>query len=469
MILRRFLCPQVTLLRAQLPLTSSHRRSATQREAVSAEEWEHLQQELPPQELLRHVRTKELQPEGADSEDVKVPGDSFGIMNNRVVFHKPVPRPTHTGELRELFPDGLHPHKYIRPAVLQRLCGQYGLKTAQAAELFHECDGNMNVLVKTLLDRKIIGSAPFGAFSLVAMESYVPETFCFVNFSLPSFEATQDEAVLEGIHELVLSAAELPMDTPQNQLIAKFMEWTVEDGTACKDLMKSLDISATAVMLLPFGEYSAQGYALLNPLDSLGFPNIGCGAAACSLDLRTGIHNRFRFHVERMADNVSEHVVREHLHFGQEDHLLRQMYWFNPEYSVEEFLRFKENLLQPSASIYEMRYAVMMASSYGLPHYRNIVEMEKLKVAQHKHEKHYEHLTVPGSYLTSDKSQLQTVSSGGGGANNAGSYLHRETNKRQDRDTGLRAATASVSDTLADSIQRHGDFALRRFYRNNFH
>jgi hypothetical protein len=451
-----------------LALISTLRGHATPRSELTQQEWDHLQQEPAPRELLRQVRCHNELPKNVESEELKVPGDSFGIMHNRVTFQKPVPRPTHTGEMAKHFPPGLDPRHYMHPTVLKRLCGQYGLTEGYTVELFRECSGDLNLFVQMLVERKKIASAPFGAFSLVALESYVPETFCFVSFTLPSFEATRDESLLEAVHELVLSAAEMPMDTPQNQLVQKFLDWTADDGTSCSDLMKSFDIAPTAVLFLPHGEYSAQGFAMLHPLDALGFPNIGCGAAACCLDLRTGIHNRFRFHVERMADNVSEHVLNEQLHMGQEDHMLRQAYWFNPEYSVEEFLRFKENLLQPSASIFEMRYGVMLASSYGLPHFRNIVEMEKLKVAQHKHEKHYEDMALTGSYMTSDRSQLQTAAASSS-ATTAGSFMHRQTTATKDADTGLRAATAAVSDTLAESIQRHGDYALKRFYRNNFH
>jgi hypothetical protein len=456
-----------TFTRPKATLATARRRHAVTPQHMTKDEYEYLQKELPPRELLRQVRTKDKEPSSVDNEEQMVPGDSFGIMQNRTVFQKPVARPVYGPDLAVHFPEGLPPVDYIHPAILRRLCGQYALSVDYAVGLFREVEGDMNVLVQTLLERKKIPSAPFGAFSVVAMESYVPENFCFVNFTLPSFEASRDEQVLEAIHELILSAAELPIDLPPAQLLPKFMDWTVESGERCDEVMASFDISATAVQLLAHGEYSAQGFTVLKPLDELGFPNIGCGAAACCLDLRTGIHNRFRFHVERLADSVSEHVLREQVHFGQDDHILRQKFWFNPEYSVEEQIRYKENLLQPSATIYEMRYGVMLSSSYGLKPFRNIVEMEKLKIAQHKYDKHHEDLPTMGSRFTADGANLQTTATAGGGV--SGSTMHRESNAQKDKDTGLRTNTAPITDMMATTMQRHGDYALRRFYRNNFH
>lgn len=462
--MRRFLSASP---RQSISLATSRRRHAVSLQQASKDEFEFLQKELPPRELVRQVRTNDKGPKGVDGEEAMAAGDAFGIMNNRTVFQKPVARPSYGADLAEFFPEGLHPTEYIRPEIVKRLCGQYGLTPEYAIGIFREVQGDMNVLVQTLLERKKIATVPFGSFSLVAMESYVPENFCFVNFTLPSFEATRNEEVLEAIHELVLSAAELPIDLPPAQLLSKFMDWTVETEERCDEVMASYDISATAVQLLAHGEYSAQGFAVLNPLEELGFPNIGCGAAACCLDLRTGIHKRFRFHVERLADSISEHVLREQVHFGQEDHLLRQKLWFNPEYSVEEQIRFKENLLQPSASVYEMRYGVMLSSSFGLKPFRNIVELEKLKIAQHKNDKNHEDPTTTGSRFTADGASLQTTAAAVGG--NAGSTMHRGMSYNVDKDTGLRTNSAPVTDRMAESMQRHGDYALRRFYRNNFH
>src|SRR3989338_7605105 len=106
------------------------------------------------------------------------------------------------------------------------------------------------------------------------------------------------------------------------------------------------------------------------------------------MDLRSGIHKRFRFHAERNADSIAELLVREQMHFDQwYVNFLRQSFWFNPEYSVEDFIRYKESLLMPSATIFEVRTAVILHNCGGRRGYRNIAEIEKVKIAQHKLEK----------------------------------------------------------------------------------
>ncbi|EAN99687.1 hypothetical protein TcCL_ESM01896 [Trypanosoma cruzi] len=435
-------------------------------DALTEEERRHLEQELPPRELLREFRTKDQPPDGEGDDDVKVPGDSFGIMRNRVVFYRPIPREVHAGALGELFPEGCHPMRSVNAATLRRLCGRFGVSLEEAAAAMLEAELDINVAVDLLVRRKGI-KAPFGSFGLVGFENYAPETFCMVNFILPSFEATRDDEVLDAIHELTLSAAELPLDITKEELLNKFLNhWTIEDGRNCREVMNSFDITAQSIVMLPYGEYSVQGFYIFNPVKE-DVPNIGTGAAACCLDLRTGIHNRFRFHVERVADSVSEHVLRELVHYGQNIHLLRQAYWFKPDYSVEEYIRFKESLLQPSASIFEMRYAVLTAAPYGLEGYRNLVEMEKLKVAQHKYEKHYEDFISPGKWLTSDNAQLQTVAAGSGDA--PGSILHMQTNTPSISKTAMETRTAPLRHVLEKSIQAHGDRVFDRFYRMNYH
>lgn len=435
-------------------------------DALTEEERRYLTQELPPRELLTSLRSKDQPPTNSGEDDMHVPGDSFGIMRNRVVFYSPIPRPMYAGELNELFPVGCHPLRCVNPSTLRRLCGRYGVRLREAAAAMLEAELDINKAVDILVRRKEMKPS-FGSFGLVGFEAYAPEVFCFVRFALPSFEATRDDDVLDAIHELTLSAAELPLDLPQRLLVDKFVNhWTIENGESCKDVLNSFDMTVQEIIMLPYGDYSAQGFYVFHPVKE-ETPNIGTAAAACCLDLRTGIHNRFRFHVERVADSVSEHVLRELLHYGQEVHTLRQAYWFRPEYSVEEYIRFKESLLQPSASIFEMRYAVLAAGPYGLAGYRNLVEMEKLKVAQHKHEKHYEDFTSPGSWLTSDHAQLQTVAAGGGDA--PGAVMHKQTNSRDTAGTAMETRAGPLRRVLQESIQAHGDRVFERFYRKNYH
>jgi hypothetical protein len=397
-----------------------------------------------------------------------VPGDSFGIMQNRVAFYKPIPRQVLPGRVGELMPLSTHPYEAYNQDTVRLLCGRYGVKVDDAVRALREAKGDIN-LTTELLERWFDIEVGFGSYGVVCLESYAPETFCLVSYNLPTFASTQDDNVLDAIHELTLSAAELPLDTPRGRLVDKLVNhWTTEDDVPCGDVLRAYDITVQNVLLLPFGDYGVQGFHVLMPVKE-ETPNIGLGAAACCMDLRTGIHNRFRFHVERIADSVSEHVLQEMLHYNQGVHLLRQPYWFRPEYSVEEFIRFKESLLQPSASMFEMRYAFMFAPQYGLPHYRNVVEMEKLKIAQHKYEKHYEDFTAPGKWLTSDNAQLQTVVAGSGGSNAPGGAMHNHTNDVDSIRTAMETRTGPLRRTLEQSMQAHGDRVFHRFYRNNMH
>eukprot|EP00796_Vickermania_ingenoplastis_P006166 gene6166-4444_t len=388
-------------------------RCATSRADVSEEEMRHLDQELPPRELLSELRSD---PDAVE-EEIKVPGDSFGIMRNRVAFYRPIPRsPPRVGPLAALMPSSTHPYQCYNEKTIRHLRSRFGVPPHVALEALRLADGDINRAVQTL---ELSHGTPmqFGAYGVVCLESYAPETFCLVSFNLESLDAVQDDHTLDVIHELTLSAAELPLDIPRDQLMDKFCrDWTTEDGTPCGQLLEEYNLSLSKIVLLPHGEYSAHGFHVLNPVkDSV--PNIGTAVAACCLDLRTGIHNRFRFHVERIADSFSEHLLQEMLHYDQDVHVLRQPFWFRPEYSVEEYIRFKESLLQPSASIFEMRYGFLFSQMHNLPSYCNVVEMEKLKIAQHKHEKHYEDFTAPGRWVTSDGANLQTVAAGGGGSN----------------------------------------------------
>ncbi|KPA86600.1 putative mitochondrial hypothetical protein [Leptomonas pyrrhocoris] len=464
-------CPTAATVTAATVFTSTiahHRCFVRSRQDVTEAERQHLEQELPPRELLREMRTSDRAP-GEDAEDdIKVPGDSFGIMQNRVAFYKPIPRQVPPGPLGELMPVGTHPYEAYNQDTVRLLCSRYGVKVADAVKALREAKGDIN-LATELLERWFDIEVGFGSYGVVCLESYAPETFCLVSFNLPTYASTQNDEVLDVIHELTLSAAEMPLDTPRGRLVDKFVNhWTTEDDVPCGDVLKACDITVQSILLLPFGDYGVQGFHVLKPVKD-DAPNIGLAAAACCMDLRTGIHNRFRFHVERMADSVSEHVLQEMLHYNQGVHVLRQPYWFRPEYSVEEFLRFKESLLQPSASTFEMRYAFMFAPQYGLPHYRNIVEMEKLKIAQHKYEKHYEDFTAPGKWLTSDNAQLQTVAAGSGGSNAPGGAMHNNTNNVDSIRTAMETRAGPLRRTLEKSMQAHGDRVFNRFYRNNAH
>lgn len=438
------------------------------RSGVSEEEMAHLDQEIPPRDLLTELRTTDASPND-DEGEVTIPGDSFGIMRNRVAFYKPIPRSEMHGRAGELMPPGIHPYLCVNQKTINLLCGRYGVSVDDAVHAMRESQGDINVATKILEDFKGEGEFGFGSYGVVCMESYAPETFCLVSYNLRNFAATTDDDVLDVIHELTLSAAELPLDVPRAKLVDKFVNhWSIEDETPVRDILEEFDITVKEIVLLPFGDYGVQGFHILHPVkpDS---PNIGTAASACCMDLRTGIHNRFRFHVERIADSVSEHVLRETVHYSQGVHVLRQPYWFRPEYSVEEFIRFKESLLQPSASTYEMRYAAVFAPQYGIEGYRNIVEAEKLKIAQHKYEKHYEDFTAPGNWITSDGAQLQTVAAGSGGANAPGGALHSETNEAGAVANAMETRTGPLRRTLEKSIQAHGDRVFARFYRNNYH
>lgn len=457
------------LLAAAPPLLCKTRRyRADSSDALSEEEIEYLDQELPPRELLNELHSPNAAPGDETEEDIKVPGDSFGILRNRVVFYRPVDREKKSGKLGELLGTDTHPLLCVNPETVRLLCGRYGVSVEDAVTAMQMTEGDINAATYAL-QRRYKLDLSFGSYGLVCLESYAPETFCLVSYNLPSYESTQNDDVLDAIHELTLSAAELPMDTPRRELIDKLVHhWTIDDGTPCGEVLKAMDITVKEVVLLPFGDYSVQGFHIHQPVKE-DVPNIGTAAAACCLDLRTGIHNRFRFHVERIADCVSEHVLQEMIHYHQRVHLLRQPYWFKPEYSVEEFIRFKESLLQPSAATFEMRYAACFAPQYGLSAFRNLVEMEKLRIAQHKYEKHYEDFTGPSKWLTSDNAQLQTVVAATGGPVSGGAAMHLETNNPQTAHTAMETRVAPLRDTLAQSMQAHGDRVFSRFYRNNYH
>lgn len=447
----------------------SSRSFFSTREGLTEEEEKHLNQELPPREMLSNLgKESKGSANLEDDESIKIPGDSFGIMRNRVTFYRPIPVRPFSADLERVMPvSSTHRNECFNELTVRHLGARFGVSSELVVNALRMEKGNINGAVKHL--EECCGPAmKFGSFGVVCLESYAPEAFCLASYNLSSFDATQDDEILDALHELTLSAAELPLDTPRDELLNRFLtDWTIESGELCRDVLEKCDVTVSRIVLLPFGDYSVQGFHVLDPVKE-SVPNIGTAAAACCLDLRTGIHNRFRFHVEKIADTISDHVLHEMIHYNQGVHLLRQPFWFHPSYSVEEYIRFKESLLQPSASTFEMRYAFLFSQMYNLPSYCNVVEMEKLKVAQHKYEKHYEDFTAPGKWITSDGANLQTVVAAGGGSNAPGGIMHYHSNEAHTIHTAMETRAAPLRKTLAESIQRHGDRVFSRFYRNNY-
>ena len=430
------------------PITASLRTAAVARPMSKfSTEQEFLDQELPDPDF-----------EGAEPSNVAVEGDAFGITASRQTFLRPsnrylaMPPP-----FRDMFHD-CHPQLVMNPAILRNWSSRFGLPYEEIVGRFAEAGRNPNLFLRDLAEDK--GPAIIGpnAYGVVAVEKYDPETFCLLSLSCPSYECTQNEEVLEAIHEVVLSAAEIPVDCPRNAVVDKLMggEWAVEGGDQCRDVLRAHGIGVVDCVLLPYGDYSAQGFAVADPVHE-DFPNIGTSAAATCLDLRTGIHNRFRFHVERIADSVADHVISEAIHFGQPEHILRQSYWFKPSYSVEEFIRFKERLLQPSANIFEMRYTVATHHAFNLRPYRNVVEMEKLQIQQHKFEKNYEEYAGGDTTPTSSGYQASSAMMG----MSSGAAFSR-------RDESLEERTSMWRNTMKDGLHKRNDRLFGHFYSNRF-
>lgn len=439
--LRRWTCRRLPFVHSSVST-----RWQSSQQPLSSLEADVLNQELPPRD------------EYEAEKEVNIPGDSYGILRNRVPFYYPIPRTVYGGPLGDLMPAETPQAECYNAGTIQYLAARFNAGVETVLRSLQEARGDINVAVQLLEQRCGGPCMQFGAYGLVCMESYAPETFCLVSFSLPTFESTRDDAVLDVLHELTLSAAEIPLDVPRRELVDRLTNhWTTDDGTPCRDLLEEYNITVNHIVLLPHGDYGAQGFFVLHPVKE-STPNIGTAVGATCIDLRTGIHNRFRFHVERIADSLSEHVVEEMVHYNQGVHILRQPYWLRPEYSVEEYIRFKESLLQPSALTLELRYSFLFAQMYNLPTHSNVVEMEKLKIAQYKLEKHYEDSSGPGSFLTSDKKELQTVSSGAGAMTPGGAMTYDQ------HSAGKKKRPSSAGEEL----RRHGDRALERFYRNNY-
>lgn len=387
--------------------------------------------------------------------NVPIPGDSFGITATRQTFLRPsnryakMPNP-----FKELF-RGRHPQECVNPSVLRNLSARFALSYQEAAERMVEANMDPNLFLKDLESDQRSFISP-NSYGLVAVEKYDPETFCLLSVSCPTFESTRDPAVLEALHEVVLSAAEIPVDVPRHGVVDKLLgEWTTESGDLCADVLKQYGLGVVDCILLPYGDYSAQGFGLNHASED--FPNIGTAASASCLDLRTGIHNRFRFHVERIADSVCDHAIHEAMHFGQQEHLLRQSYWFKPSYSVEEFIRFKERLLQPSANIFELRYALLMHPLFNLKGYRNVVEMEKLAIQQHRFEKNYEEFAGADKVVTTE-GNLQIMSSLDGQPQ--GSTFSRHES--------LQTKVGVWHTVMKDGLQKREDRLFGHFYTNHY-
>lgn len=408
---------------------------------------EYLDQELPDPDL-----------EGSEPA-VPVPGDSFGITASRQTFLRPsdryfcMPAP-----FKEMF-KGVHPQQCVNPTIIKHLSSRFSLHYNEVSQRLVEAGMDPNLFLKDLAEDR--GSECLGpnAYGLVALEKYDPETFCLLSVSCSSFESTRDPEVLEAIHEVVLSAAEIPVDCARSGVVDRLAgDWTVESGERCRSVLKDHGVNIVDCILLPFGDYSAQGFSVMHPV-SEDFPNIGVGASAACLDLRTGIHNRFRFHVERIADSVCDHVLWEAVHFGQNEHILKQSYWFKPSYSVEEFIRFKERLLQPSASIFELRYAALMHPLLNVRGYRNIVEMEKLQLQQHKFEKNYEEFAGAEKMSMTHDGMLQAQSAIMG--TSSGSTFSKT-------DTSLEQKSSEWQALMRDGLQKRNDRLFGKFYVNRF-
>lgn len=382
----------------------------------------------------------------------RVPGDSFGTETARTSFLRPVQRPEPTDEkISKLF-KGFPPEQRFNTQILSQFKGKLNVDAEDAVNCLREVNGDLNECLRLLQERRSL-NIPFGSFGLTALEMYKPETFCLVRFRVPSYDATKDERLLEAIHEITLSAAEIPLDVPKKALVDKLMSWTTEDETPIHKILAEFGMSITDVVLLPLGDYSVHGFFVLNPKKD--FPNIGTAASCLCLDLRDGIHNRLRHVAERMADSLSEHVLLEQFHIGQDAHFLRQKYWFQPEYSVEEFYRFREKAMAPSFQIFETRYAVMQHPFTELVSHRNLVENEKLKVTQYRHSRHYE------EYQKCARARDDT-----------GNIMAEIVDVGPSQSSRMYSENDQLEEAIHSSKKHLGEHSLRifdKFYRNNLY
>lgn len=396
-------------------------------------------------------------PEGTDR-DGNVPGDSYGLYETRQIFTQPVPRHlSRSGVAAELFNDDTPPNKCVSAALMARFAKHCGITEKQAAHVIIATDFNLNDAL-ALLEAKGIAIPP-NSYSLTAVEMYEPECFSIVTFSLPSIDMVEDPDVHDAMHELVLSAAEMPPDSTREELTHRFnTEWTTESDENCGEVMARFGAKATGVLMLPLGDYSTNGMHVMHPVSEAA-PNIGTSVCAVSIELKTGVHSRFRFHAERIADTVAEHVAHEATHYGQPVHILKQPFWWNPNYSVEDFVRYKEALLQPSALMHEMRYAYAPHGCAGVEPYRNMVELEALKSMQFKLGKHYKENATPGNVFTQSGNTVINASMGneGSGYGKPEEMEHFSDIARMERVALSEAGVITKSERI-----------WRKFYTNNF-
>lgn len=404
-----------------------------------------------------------------------IPGDSMGTLEHRSLFTVPTPRrPFHDASTATAFAAKQLAEEEIAHPQLQYIASRLGVPLLDVAAAMWQSKCNVNEAIHCLEETnpqlKARGGAPPRSYGVVAMEAYDPETYCLIHFTVPNYEALQNDDVLEGIHELTLSGAEIPIDTPRKKMLDRFVsEWTVESGESVATVLKNYDLGVTEILHLPYGEYAVQGHYVNHPIKP-HTPNIGTGASCVCLDLRSGIHTRFRFHAERIADNLAEHVVQDALHYQQEVHMLRQTYWFNPEYSVEDYIRFKESLMQPSFLVFEMRYMHMSHFS-PIAASRNIIELEELKVEQHKFVAHIKRHPHPGSITgRSGQSSLAACAAGEGPFSRDQqpqvhtSDLSKRYDSNMDKETDL-----GTGMRIHEMNFGKQDLVWRRFYTNHYY
>merc|ERR1712000_130682 len=154
------------------------------------------------------------------------------------------------------------------------------------------------------------------------------------------------------------------------------------------------------------------------------------------------------------------------MHFDQwYVHFLRQAFWFNPDYSVEDFIRYKESLMMPSATVFEVRTAVMLHNLGGRPAYRNIAEIEKVKIAQHKLEKGGKEQQMAGN-LFDHNGGSKVINSMQ--APQSSQYLSNQSGKKGESNN-YKEITLENKVFGAAEISVHAERIWRKFYRNNFY
>jgi len=356
-------------------------------------------------------------PRGTDKPG-KVPGDTFGLMDTRYVYMEPTKR-----NLRNRQPDD-NVADFLVGTLMAKVHVPYQVAWDTLLENKHSLWRSCRALEKKGLVKP---GGEHGLYSVVAFDIFEGETFSCVEFNVKDPEVLMSEDFGDLAHEVALSAAEMPIDTPRSQITSKLIdEWTTEDDEPIRALLKTYsdilktEVSITSALLLPYGAYAVQGFYMHNEL-SQDRPNIGDALCAMSLELRSGIHTRFRETVERTADSLAEHVVKEKLHVDQDAHICRQPFWWDPVHSVEEFIRMKERIMEPSMLIHEMKYMCHVAGASQVCSYRNIVELERLKVAEWRYGKNANpHISQGNAFSANDWGLNKSLAAmkGGGTAGN---------------------------------------------------